>query len=305
MFTRILLTYKDKRAKFGDVVLYDGETFEIFATQNFASYNPNKYKPIGIVVIPAAHNVYGTGECGIVALTNAEPGESKFSWGNYGLNYPELEDFSKLPCYGFCTGELSELITGEASLGIIPAENKSTDNYEVYPNDVLSDYKVIEKWSTDLSNYGYLPSPYKNYSRNLDYFIGIASGLNALSDFRGKENTEYLCSISIDIENAPAANICNQYCTSGTVPGDWHLPSCGEFGYIPPRFDSINIIITKLSSWAGIVYRNLDKAPHWTSTERAGRTANRVFPHNGIVDNGNRMSPFTVRPFMRRLVWRK
>jgi hypothetical protein len=34
---------------------------------------PNDYEPIGIVVVPASHDVYGTGECGVMSLYYMDP----------------------------------------------------------------------------------------------------------------------------------------------------------------------------------------------------------------------------------------
>lgn len=53
------------------VVLWDTVNEEMVQTQDLAGVDANRFEPVGIIVIPAEHDVYGTGECGIVALKNA------------------------------------------------------------------------------------------------------------------------------------------------------------------------------------------------------------------------------------------
>jgi hypothetical protein len=58
------------------VVLVDKTTFKKVAVKqsdlNLTDYPSEQYLPIGVVVIPASHNVYGTGECGVMSLTEMD-----------------------------------------------------------------------------------------------------------------------------------------------------------------------------------------------------------------------------------------
>lgn len=53
----------------GDVVFYNTQTKEVFATSDFYKfYNIEHCYLIGIVVIPEDHNVYKTGESGVISV---------------------------------------------------------------------------------------------------------------------------------------------------------------------------------------------------------------------------------------------
>lgn len=54
----------------GAAVLVNKSTLRkvIVSPDKITDYSPEVYEPIGIVAIPASHDVYGTGECGVVAL---------------------------------------------------------------------------------------------------------------------------------------------------------------------------------------------------------------------------------------------
>lgn len=54
-----------------NVAMCDLTTGELFQTPNPTLFSSELYEPIGIVVIPTEHDVYDTGECGIMALKYA------------------------------------------------------------------------------------------------------------------------------------------------------------------------------------------------------------------------------------------
>ena len=57
----------------GAAVLVNKSTLRkvIVSPDKITNYSPDVYEPIGVVAIPASHDVYGTGECGVVALKSA------------------------------------------------------------------------------------------------------------------------------------------------------------------------------------------------------------------------------------------
>lgn len=57
----------------GAAVLVNKSTLRkvIVRPDKIADYSPEAYEPIGVVAIPASHDVYGTGECGVVSLMSA------------------------------------------------------------------------------------------------------------------------------------------------------------------------------------------------------------------------------------------
>jgi hypothetical protein len=62
----------DRKSIIGSIYLYDkiNKSYS-FCTQDeltIEKYPSEQYIPVGIVVIPASHDVYGTGECGIMSL---------------------------------------------------------------------------------------------------------------------------------------------------------------------------------------------------------------------------------------------
>lgn len=48
-------------------VVFSNENGDKIITNDFTSV-PDDYEPIGVVVIPASHDVYGTGECCVMSL---------------------------------------------------------------------------------------------------------------------------------------------------------------------------------------------------------------------------------------------
>ena len=279
-------------------------------------YPKNEYTPIGIVVIPNSHNVYGDGSCGVMSLSfmsSTSPtigtvntthtvgvNESYLYWGVYG------EDISNMNNYGTTI---------------------STDNNE---NETLSlkgvpflpsDYFTGTACTTDKNAYyndggslGFAPSPYLNDgSRNPSYY-DTSIGLNSLSDFNGRENTNILLSLRGEKDYStwkptwnsesdyPAASCCDMFYTDGTKQGDWYLPSVGEFGYIQVRLKSImesmQIINSIYGSTLAITIKPNDY--YWTSTERTNNKANSFYLNSGQIDSyGDKKYDFFVIAFTK------
>lgn len=228
----------------------------------------NWYEPVGIVVIPTSHDVYGTGECGVMALraaslqtpdTGTTSNESMY-WGSKTYIIPELNTFNEYPRYGTMNSDLpSNTIDGVSKYGYIPTQNSAMSIKCQCSHDPQTSYYNVN----DII-FGYLPSPYlADGTRNPDYYKidNPSSSANALSDFNGKENTRILCenaTAQIDwktttlIANSnnegyyPAACACWRFNPGFTRPSNWYLPAIGEMGYIAARYDLINTTINKL-----------------------------------------------------------
>ena len=173
---------------------------------------------------------------------------------------------------------------------------------KTYPGDTTSDYAVVyidNGTITDVITMGQ---------------SGSGSTANALSDFAGKSNTEFLCSKATSQENwktddaitgssdagyHPAACACWRFHTVGTSQGDWYLPACGELGYVCVRYKLISETIAALQAWSGKTYCSLTTSCFWPSSEYDSRSACYVKFSDGDVGHETRRISYPVRPFLR------
>lgn len=147
---------------------------------------------------------------------------------------------------------------------------------------------------------------------------GAGTTANALSDFAGKSNTEFLCSKATKQENwrtddtitnnynagyHPAACACWRFHTVGTSQGDWYLPACGELGYCVVRYKLINETIAVLQAWSGKTYCSLAQKYFWSSSvynpDYTSNYARTVLFNTGEVYYDSRNASCYVRPFLR------
>lgn len=296
-----------------DILMYDKEQsrkFILKSDTDFSEYPADRYVPIGVVVVPGSHNVYGDGSCGVMSLkpmncstpSTGGTSEQYMFWGEYGTDISALSNLIQVP-------------TGNTSNGI-PTDQTS----EAYlPSDKFSDKQCAH--DTD-AFYGssnsskYIPSPYlTDGSRNPGYYqtSSPSSSSNALADFDGIGNTEKIItqrgakdynswtpgeSIEADY---PAASCCDMFHTEGTSQGDWYLPACGELGYIMPPFNKINDAIGKMrtayGSSVGVELSTNDG--YWSSTEYSSNVARIVLTDGGDVDSYRKNTNGYVRAWLR------
>ena len=211
-----------------DAVFYDSNS------DSFVTMSPDEitsvidgYTPIGVVAIPASHDVYGDGTCGVISLAEmncdtpdvGSANRQYIYWGGYGIDtsLPNLDMVNRV--YG-TTGEY----------GYLPSDHFS---YGTTSSDGVTRYRSS---STDNS-----PSPYNaDGSRNEAYYTTVYSTANAFSDFDGIGNTKVLTDLATaqsDWKNAdtitnfgdvgyyPAACCCWRFHTAGTSQGQWYLPA--------------------------------------------------------------------------------
>jgi len=222
---------------------------------------PETCTPIGVTVIPASHDVYGTGECGVMSLMEMDWSRSDtgslsntaICWGYNSLNISSLEDMDTV-CYVGSIGTINETVQGTTPTAMLPSDKFS---------ELANPYDTDTSYSSN--NRGtYIPSPYNDdESRNPAYYqtSSPSSTSNAMSDFDGAGNTQIIINLATSqpdwktattITNSylsgyyPAACCCWRFHTDGTSQGDWHLPACGELGYIMPKFNAINASIAAL-----------------------------------------------------------
>lgn len=308
----------------GDAVLWDHkkEMFRVIAPENLNYItNINAYTPTGVIVIPSSHDVYGTGEAGVMALKSVSlttPNEGQtttesLTWGF--LPGSDLSNYGVVPVMGAMNGPIQPNITGTKLQGYIPAMRNDMSGNIICPHDTVTWY-----FNNSSSIYGYIPSPYLNDgSRNLDYSaIDLpSSSNNVLSDFQGKSTSEYLCSKATAQEDwktastiinsssegyYPAACACWRYTTAGLNCGDWYLPSCAELGYCVARFDQINSTISILQSYFRISLCQLGFTDYWTSSGgpyQNNRNVRTIMFNIGSVSSNSYYNNRPARPFTR------
>ena len=283
------------------VIIVNGEQW------NSSTYLSSRYVPIGIVVVPGSHNVYGDGSCGVMSLkpmncdtpSTGGTSEQYMYWGVYSRDLPGLPYLDQVP-------------TGNASNGI-PINSSS---YGYLPSDKFSNTPCAHDTDVYYNSPPYIPSPYlTDGSRNPGYYQTAypSSSSNALADFDGIGNTEKIIAERGtkdynswkpnrgDDADYPAASCCDMFHTEGTQQGDWYLPACGELGYIMPSFNKINDAIDKMrTAYGSSVGVELEtSSDNWSSTEYSIDYARFINTGSGRVFNGYKNLSGYVRAFLR------
>ena len=289
----------------------DSGTFAVFYDSNsnsFITMSPDEitgvidgYTPIGVVVIPAEHDVYGTGQAGIMSLaemnyTTPDTGSSEYQsmhWGGYGTD-TSLPNYDKVILVDNTT----------SSRGYLPSD-KFTGTTSL---------DGVSKYATTSNN---APSPYNaDGSRNEAYYTTAYSTANALSDFDGVGNTAVLTELATaqsDWKTAttitnksdkgyyPAACCCWRFHTAGTSQGQWYLPAIGEMGYVINRISAINETINKVKSvYSSVAAVGVDTGDfYWSSSEYNALRARFLGTDDGIVNYSYESSYLYVRAFLR------
>lgn len=277
----------------GDYAFYDGQKICIIPNNTDLSTLPENYIPIGVVVVPGTHNVYGDGSCGVMSLkpmncstpSTGGTSEQAMCWGVSGINISELRDLDLVP-------------TGNTSNGIPTGSTQSG----YLPSDKFSGTQCAHDTDAYYYSSSYIPSPYlTDGSRNPGYYqtSSPSSSSNALADFDGIGNTEKIITQRGTKDynswkpgrtteaDYPAASCCDMFHTEGTQQGDWYLPACGELGYIMPPFNKINEAIDKMRTAYGssVGVKLSTSYAYWSSTEYSSIYARGVNTYSGYVLN--------------------
>lgn len=306
-----------------DVILYEKSTGELFQTPNPTAFDKDDYEPIGIVVIPSSHDVYGTGECGVLALNYASittPDVGSVSceyiyWGYQYNDVTELYNYNGCPSYGNYDnwGDVSFVALTGSGVSSLYLPTDRIGYGKMIPNKLPGSDQ--NSWYYNDSNQ-HVPSPYlADGSRNPDYYDTTIGAGNALSDFNGKTNTEILISKHTDqptwktdktITNkesagySPAACACWRYSTVGTKQGDWYLPAMGEFGYTCVRFQKITNTLSALHFHFDKTYCWLNNGRILSSSEHSNYYAWISTPSEGHIEYYyGKNSSHPVHPFTR------
>ena len=251
-----------EEATYADLVLWDGTKKIVVSGDDYSAdaFPTSAYTPIGVVVIPASHNVHGDGIPTMMSLVNMncntpESGATSNTdmyWGVNGTDISSLPNLSQVPYVG-SNGSVGDSILGTSGNTYLPSDTFDTVS-NPYDEGTGYYYNDSDK---------YAPSPYvTGGGRNPLYYqtTSPSSTANCLADFDGRGNTDKIlvqrgnkdysswkpgASTQADY---PAASCCDMFHTVGTNQGDWYLPSMGELGYVMARFNAINNSINKLPS---------------------------------------------------------
>ena len=299
---------KASEAVAGDAVLYDETNDKLVIIDNtkLEDYTEG-YTPIGVVVVPGIHNVYGDGSCGVMSLkpmncdtpSTGGTSDENMYWGVYGTNISGLPDLDQVPIGNTSNG----IPTGQTS-------------YAYLPSDKFSGTQCAHDTDAYYISSPYIPSPYlTDGSRNPGYYqtSSPSSSSNALADFDGIGNTAKIITQRgtkdynswtpgrTTAADYPAASCCDMFYTEGTSQGDWYLPACGELGYIIPLFNKINEAIDKMrTAYGSSVGVELNtRNNYWSSTEFSNNDARRVNTNYGYVYSNNKNYSNYVRAFLR------
>ena len=305
----------------GDLCFYDKQNDKVIIVSgkdwSIETYPADRYTPIGVVVVPGIHDVYGDGSCGVMSLkpmncdTPSTGGTSvqTMYWGGYGPDISSLPNLDQVPYVGTgsSVGDASSTVTGQDNSPYLPSDNFSAVQC---PHDTDTYYY------SSSSSQRQAPSPYlTDGSRNPAYYqtSSPSSSSNALADFDGIGNTAKIITQRgtkdynswkpnrITYNDYPAASCCDMFYTEGTQQGDWYLPACGELGYIMPPFNKINDAIDKMCTAYGssVGVELLTNNGYWSSTETSSKGARRVDADSGLVLDSSKYSSYYVRAWLR------
>lgn len=306
----------------GDVCFYNSETDskEFYRLGTGDDQIPPTCTPIGVVVIPASHDVYGNGDCGVMSLkemnyTTPDTGSVSYQgirWGGYETDISSLTNYNVVAGLGAMNGDVYDTIQGTKNYGHLPS-NKGFIGRDC-PHDTDLKY-----YSSVTSSYCYIPSPYNDDdTRNPMYYqtSSPSSTANAMSDFDGVGNTKIITDLATaedwktassitnkyDANYYPAACCCWRYHTNGTSQGDWYFPACGELSYIMPKFNQIQVSIDALRSAYGdsVGVQLYNDFGYWSSSKyNSNGYARVVRTSDGGVSYYSNDCDIYVRAFLR------
>lgn len=305
--------------KAGDVLLWDkiNQKKLFTSSDNLSGYPAESYTPIGVVVVPASHNVYSDGSCGVMSLkemnySTPDTGSTSYQymyWGHYGNDISNLPNLNQAPIVGSGSnvGNANSTVIGESNYPYLPSDRFSAVQC---PHDTDAYYFGSS------SSYNQAPSPYlTDGSRNPAYYqtTSPSSSNNCLADFDGRGNTDKIIAQRGNKDytswkptyntqdDYPAASCCDMFYTEGTQQGDWYLPACGELGYIMPPFNKINEAITKMrnayGSSVGVTLGTNNG--YWSSSEYSSDYARYVDTLDGLVNLYSKNLDYCVRAFLK------
>ena len=288
----------------GEIIYLNGG--KLYATK-LSNWNSSLGTAQGVVVVPASHTTDGTVRIiSLVPMSCGTPdvggsAEEGMCWGGNGVDLTGLTNYDLVPT----TSNNDSTTIGTSSWSRLPSNNT---------NGNFTGATCVTDIETKYYNPSQpmCPSPYLRDNTQNPAYIGNTNGRIATSDFDGRRNTDIICASATGqsdwqtasvITNSdssgyyPAACCCRRYGTSGLPSGNWYLPSCGELGYINPRFKQIQDSLQGIID-SGQVAALLPTADnYWSSTEYNSAVAHYVDTHTGLVNFYSKDRDICVRAF--------
>lgn len=296
-----------------DILYYDKINQKTFiAKGNYWApefYPAENFTPLGIVVIPSSHDVYGDKSCGIMSLKwmscddpqNGSNSLTTMVWGDGSTDISALTNYNTLPYVGSLKGN-RDTISGYTQASVY------------LPSDVLTGAVCYQnnnlKYYADNTDDLAAPTPFLFSGLPNMIYRTTAATATALSDFKGKENTDIILAQRGDksepswkpnsstSSDYPAVSCCNLFAPEGMNKGDWYLPSCGELSYAFAHKNDISNIITVLNETYSTQFTTLASTVA-TSTEVSSSTIMSIQCMNGHVASTEKNIVGHVRAFTR------
>lgn len=256
----------------GDVAYWDGSRVK---TTPYSKWNTSLGTPVGVVVVPKGFAP--DGKIRIISLNyvdasgNTSTSVKSMKWGPFGTD-TELTNFNRVPI----TDNAGSTSNGSYYDGYLPSDNFTGATSFVDPKTKYNSTGLLA------------PSPYLGEGPNPEYSKEISGYNNALSDFNGLSNTETLVGLG---EDYAAANACWKY-KDGASNLQWYLPGMGELGYLMPRWNEINSVITALGGAA--VHGEI---AFLSSSEHSSSSVYCLYSPKGLASNYNKGNSYYFRPF--------
>ncbi len=270
----------------GDVWLFDRNSGKLVICPRLIlpQQDTERYEPVGIVVVPGSHDVYGENRCGVMSV-------------------------KAMNCSTPSTGSVSN--QGMYAGNNVDYTLANLNQVGIYENGVLvgKGFGYLAKDGEYASTTYRIPDPYNpDGTRNPEYYSASVAR-NCTGDFDGKTNTVKVLAMRGDKDYSswtpkattktdyPAFSCCDMFHTSGTAQGDWYLPAMGEIGYIMARWSNILDAISTINAMYGNVASGIINGDcFWSSTEHNSANLRYVHTANGAGHSAKTTS-YYVRAF--------
>lgn len=209
----------------GDIAYYDGSAVKFCTVDKWEN---SLGTPVGVCVIPEGFAPDGRPR--IISLKavdkngNATLSHVKLEWQQYGGTDSSLTNYRRVPTMDISSSSIS---TNSKNSGYLPSDMFAANQGQTIDPEA--------KYSNKATYGTLIPSPYLGDKPNPEYSKELSDN-NALSDFNGLSNTEYVVNLS---SYCLAAKAAWNY-SDGASNLQWYLPAAGELGYLMARFNKIN-----------------------------------------------------------------